>query len=310
MKCLKHDYRPGSTFIYSHRRAGDVNKLGEIFTPAIDCQKPNYLRCFICLDLQPISCGATWKHMCEPCARKWRSQQCERLSTGLKNIASWLEIALTRPGKLEFPWDKSKCNHGEFEECSGTKGCKVEEADMAISNTEMSNDFNRWLEDVRRLFGSQVQYAKVYETQARGLLHAHVLLTGLPMWPVKRLSKELKRLARKHNFGKQTKINRVVGDSPRDRARAVAYVTKYLTKGSELTYTVNKKTGEIRKGGYWRLSASRKFAPSLRRIKELRSLRFLSNPPEGGELDSGSTRSVGVNEAPPLDYLNLSYANP
>ena len=309
MTCTVHNFKKGSSFIYGWRASGSIDKkTGEVFTSPIDCEKPNYLRCFDCLFMLPINCNQTRIEKCRPCAGRWRAQQRERVSIGLSNPAGWVEVTLTLGGVDEFPWDLSRCNHQSHIPHSGKIGCKVYEADMAVANSKIARQYNDFTTSTRRLLGKDVQFLKVYETQSRGLLHAHILITGAPAIPLKRLSKEWKRLALHHGFGKQSSVKRVVGDSPRDRSRAVNYVSKYLTKGSEITYTLNTHTGEIRKGGYWRVSASRKFAPSLKAIRQLRSLRFLSKSSEGGGLGFVNSRSEEGNEAPPLDYLNLSYA--
>lgn len=309
MTCTVHNYKKGSSFIYGWRSNPYVKREKELVSLPIDCEKPNFLRCFDCLFMLPINCNQTRAEKCKPCAGRWRGQQRERVSIGLSNPAGWVEVTLTLGGVEEFPWDLSRCNHLPGIAHSGKIGCKVYEADMAVANSKIARQYNDFTTSARRLLGKEIQFLKVYETQSRGLLHAHILITGAPAIPLKRLSKELKRLALHHGFGKQTSIKRVVGDSPRDRSRAVNYVSKYLTKGSEITYTLNTNTGEIRRGGYWRVSASRKFAPSLKVIREMRSLRFLSNPIEGGGLGCLHSRSEEGNEAPPLDYLNLSYAD-
>jgi hypothetical protein len=179
----------------------------------------------------------------------------------------WLELTLTAPGADVLMWDKSKCNHVPAIKCSGKIGCKADEIGSAIYNGEMPKNWNRYVQAVRRLFDAEVQYGKVFEAQSRDVLHIHALIVGAPAWPQKRLERVLRLLAKNHGFGGQVSVKRVVGDSPKDRQRAVGYVGKYLTKGSKTLQTVNARTGEIRFGGYRDFTQSRHFGDTLKTVR-------------------------------------------
>lgn len=237
----------------------------------IDCEKPNKNLCTFCFTSYLMKCKALKADKCLPCALRAKADKKLAMRSGLnKSPSGWLELTLTAPGADQFGWDKEKCNHLPAIKCSGKIGCKVNEIEGAVFNGEMPKNFNRYMQAVRRLFGVQVQYGKVFEAQARDLLHIHGLLTGVPAWPLKRINKELRRLAKVHGLGGQISVKRVCGDSPRDTQRAVGYVGKYLTKGSKTLQTVNFRTGEIRLGGYRDFTQSRSFGDSLKTIRAKR----------------------------------------
>lgn len=265
----KHQFGSFTSWSYWMIRpvSDEVKKMAE----KLDCDRPNKLKCRLCFDEILIKCKALKEDKCVPCALRAKADKKLAMISGLmKAPMNWLEMTLTAGGIEGFPWDKSKCNHIPFVKCSGKIGCKADEVDSAVFNGQMPKNWNRFLQDARRLFGKDVQYCKVFEAQARDLLHIHTLITGAPAWPLKRINKELKRLAKRHGFGGQISVKRAVGDSPNDRQRAAGYVGKYLTKGSKTLKTVNFKTGEIRLGGYRDFTQSRSFGDTLKTIRRKR----------------------------------------
>jgi hypothetical protein len=98
----------------------------------------------------------------------------------------------------------------------------------------------------------------------------------MPAMPIKSIRRTILSLANKHGFGRQLVVNRVVGDSPMDRVKAVAYVAKYLTKGSKTLKTISLSTGEIKTGGYRDFTQSRNFGDTLKEIRRKRFLHYLS----------------------------------
>ena len=239
----------------------------------IDCDSPVKMLYSCCGDSFIKKCGATKEDKCYPCAQRSKMDKMLAMISGLnKSSMGFLLLTVTAPGIKELPWEPLACNHISSMECSGKIGCKVDEIDGAEYNSRMPKNWNRYMQAVRRLFETEIQYGKVFEAQQRDVLHIHALLVGAPAWPIKRIKKELRRLAKVHGMGAQIDVKRVVGDSPNDKGRAVIYVAKYLTKGSKTLKTISKRTGEIRVGGYRDFTQSRAFGDTL---KEIRFKRFL-----------------------------------
>jgi hypothetical protein len=222
-------------------------------------------------------CGATKDWKCLSCATQSKRDKSTSMRSGLlKSPMGWVEMTLTAPGADVLGWDNSYCNHVSTMKCSGKIGCRVNEIEGALFNSAMPANWNRFMQDVRRAFKTDIQYAKVFEAQERDLLHIHGLATGFPAWPEKRIKRTISTLAKKHGFGRQLVVKRVMGDSPMDRVRAVGYVAKYLTKGSKTLKTISSKTGELRTGGYRDFTQSRNFGDTLKEVKSKRLLYWQS----------------------------------
>lgn len=220
-------------------------------------------------------CGATKENKCYPCSQRSKMDKKLSILSGLnKSPMGWLELTLTAPGIEEIAWNPLACNHNSDMKCSGKIGCKVDEIDGAEFNTRMPKNWNRYMQAVRRMFQAEIQYGKVFEAQSRDVLHIHALLVGAPPWPIKRINKELRRLAKVHGMGAQISVKRVAGDSPNDKGKAVNYASKYLTKGSKTLKTVSIKTGEIRTGGYRDFTQSRHFGDTLKEIRNKRLIHW------------------------------------
>ena len=241
----------------------------------IDCEAPIKIVCTKCYFNFIIKCRATIEEKCLPCALRSKADKKLAVASGLdRSPMGWVELTLTAGGTDVHPWDMDKCNHSKSMKHSGKIGCRVEEMDSVCTNTDMPKDWNRLMQSLRRLLGSQVQYAKVFESQDRGLLHIHGILTNVQPMKIARLRKEITRLAKRHGFGGQISVKRVVGDSVNDRHKAVNYVAKYLTKGSKTLQTASRVTGEIRLGGYRKFTTSRKYGDSLKTIRAKRLIHF------------------------------------
>jgi hypothetical protein len=242
-----------------------------------NCETPNKLTYPCCGAYFITKCKATKENKCLPCATQAKIDKKIAMSSGLlKSPMGWIEMTLTAPGADVLGWDKAYCNHIEAMQCSGKIGCKVNDIEGAEFNTACPSNWNRFMQDVRRAFKVEVQYGKVFEAQTRDVLHIHALLVGVPNMPIKSIKKTIFSLAKKHGFGRQLVVKRVVGDSPMDRVRAVGYVAKYLTKGSKTLKTISVKTGEIKTGGYRDFTQSRNFGDTLKEIRSKRLLHWQS----------------------------------
>jgi hypothetical protein len=279
-----------------------------------NCEKP-FKMVYACCGFSFVSkCGATKDWKCLFCATQSKMDKKLSLSSGLlKSPMGWVELTLTAPGVDLLGWDKSYCNHVSSMECSGKIGCKVNDIEGAEFNSSVPSNWNRFMQDVRRTFKVEVQYGKVLEAQARDVLHIHALLVGMPVMPIKSIKRTILSLAKKHGFGNQLVVKRAVGDSPMNRVKAVAYVAKYLSKGSQTLKTISQKTGEIRVGGYRDFTQSRNFGDTLKEIKRKRLLHYLSAQTvegagtpkitEGNEVACGEQRGDEV----ALDNYKKSY---
>ena len=258
-----------------------------------NCESPFKMLYPCCGSAFVSKCGATKDWKCLSCATQSKMDKKLSLSSGLiKSPMGWVEMTLTAPGVEILGWDKSYCNHVSSMKCSGAIGCKVNDLEAAEFNSSVPSNWNRFMQDVRRSFKVEVQYGKVLEAQARDVLHIHALLVGMPAMPIKSIKRTILSLAKKHGFGRQLVVKRVVGDSPMDRVRAVAYVAKYLTKGSKTLKTVSFITGEIKTGGYRDFTQSRHFGDTLKEIRRKRFLHYLSaQNVEGAETSKITERS-------------------
>lgn len=273
----------------------------------IACVKPNLLLCPTCRRSTAIPCRTVWAEKCDPCASNNVSQQRERLSHSLAKVNGWVEVTLTREGKLVYPWDLSKCNHLPSVKHSGPIGCKNFDSDVAVANANFTRDYNRWSQSVKRLYSNfPIEIIRVYEPQERGHLHAHVIVTGLPSIGLRRLRKELTKLIRRHHFGVQKSIKRVLKPTHADFVKVCNYLTKYLTKRSKRALLLDFKTGEIKFGGYRSVSATRGFT-SMRTIRALRLDRYLKRNEETGIRNSSLARSAEKDPSPVLDIFNTDY---
>jgi len=255
-------------------------------------------------------CGSAKEKKCEYCGRIHSQFVKAVVKSGFDGIDSDkpLEIefvTLTALGADRLPWDKSKCNHIEALECSGAIGCKVDEFTSAIWNDEAKQNWNWLVTELERALDRDLPYFKCFELQTRGVLHIHALV-HVPGITHERFESVLKEIAAKWDFGPMLKTKRVTG---KNRAGAIAYVAKYVTKGSAEGFTIDRTSGEIRKGGYRAWSASRDWGLSMAQAKSLlrdkwvqRALeRLLAEARRDSAQGAGTTRPASAEGA--LDDL-------
>jgi len=269
---------------------------------SMDCQKPNLLLCMRCYRTIEIKCGQTYEDKCLSCSKYWKSLRKEQLSIALCRAVTWTEMTLTLRGLEYLPFDKSLCNHDASMKCTLVKGCKINEGDLSLANAKALKQYDDLCESIKKKYGREVKFIKVAERQKRGAIHFHVLILGLPLGSRPDKIKFLRSKIKAYGFGKQSVIKS--SDSKSDLRKVVAYCTKYLTKSTDRCLTVNLKTGEIRAGGYWRISMSRGISDSVAQIKSDRRERYLASLSainEGGEVGRSTMRSREESEAPPLD---------
>lgn len=173
---------------------------------------------------------------CPECGQLWAADVRVKLFRNLESYDGEVTLsAVTAPGQDVLPWDRSRCTHALGEVCSGKKGCRVDRAAARQWNRTAPR---RWRElhrvasqRCRRRYGagSLVLVGRVWEFQARGVLHVHPLL-GVAT-PVNRAAADaylqlLQDLGGKYGFGfSEGRVRRMSG-----RACA-AYVSSYFVGG-------------------------------------------------------------------------------
>jgi hypothetical protein len=146
--------------------------------------------------------------------------------------------AVTAPGSDLMPWAISRCAALGRHRHSGKLGCRVDSAVAAAWNREAPG---RWRRLHRRAYqetiarfgpGSVVLLARVWEIQARGLLHVHPVLgygTATQMAGARAYLARLDELAPSYGFGFVHSERRLVKQMPAQNA--AAYLSSYFVKG-------------------------------------------------------------------------------
>lgn len=235
----------------------------------LECAYPTLLRNGLGKEIEG-RCNATKESKCKYCARIHVQFLKLVVKSGFDGIDSDkpLEIefvTLTALGAKDLPWDLSKCNHLKSLKCSGAIGCKVDEWASALWNESVKQNWNWFITELERELERDLPYFKVFELQKRGVLHVHALI-NVPGVPHSEFAKAVKRVAVKWDFGQEIDVERVTGHN---RAGISAYVGKYVTKGSADGVTIDRTSGELRKGGYRAWSASRDWGLSMAQAKSL-----------------------------------------
>lgn len=205
-----------------------------------DCDQPNLVICMMCAEVRTVKCGKTSSRACSHCGAAHRGRVGVVAGSGLRVGRDGLFITLTAPTWLEhYRPDGQACR------CTGG-GC----ADLAEWNATAGKRFNRFMQELRRAFATDLQYFKGAEVQRRGALHYHVLIRGPRPLALSRSA--LRRLAIRHGFGHSVDVQ---GLEP---AHA-GYVSKYVSKASDdrtdvpwrgyaRTERLDPVTGELVKG--------------------------------------------------------------
>lgn len=234
------------------------------------CEHPSVLRCNRCLLPMRTRCNATRDRKCQPCAERHRKDISRVGRTGAKDRPDGVHfVTLTAPGRHLLPWDERQCKHAEGATCSGSLGCRVGTVDAAAWNATAPRRWNDFITDLRRLLAPlDVQYFGSWETQQRGLLHRHALISA-PGVTRKRMAVYVRSLARKHGFGTRSDVQTIDGADSRSIARTAGYIASYVTKGGERATMMVLETGELRPDGkgYRPWSMSRRWGPTLGAVR-------------------------------------------
>lgn len=223
--------------------------------PRRDCDRPVWLRCNDCGYLIVARCKSKNVNACEPCANTYRNQVRWRAGDGLVKRGQLVVVTFTAPGADVLPWDTSKCNHVASIECSGKIGCRVKAAAASEWNATAAERWNHLLQDLRRLYGD-LEYFRAVEVQTRGVLHFHIPIraASTSVWH----ESEVRRLALKHGFGSQVKL-----DVRPHLDKLGGYVAKYVSKSVS-----ERQRAPMPEGRTWRVySASRNWGMTMAQIR-------------------------------------------
>ena len=204
------------------------------------------------------------------------------------------------------------------------KGCDARAGDECVAcpctpeggvhigqwNGVCSARLNRYIGDLRRLTGVQVQYFRAVEVQARGALHFHLILRMERSRGIAVTTKALRELAFKHGFGHEVKLD------PVDSSRAASYVAKYVSKACSERASmpwVDRKTGEVCAGnGRYRVwTASRRWGLTMAQVRAAQAAWWAGQlASTGGAPGGAGARPAwpGPASAGPLDPSSQSYA--
>jgi hypothetical protein len=166
----------------------------------------------------------------------WAGDQRQKLFRNLEVLPGDILLsAVTAPGVGCLPWDERVCAGLGEHEHSGKLGCRVQESAAARWNREALGRWRRlhrraYQDTVKRLGrGSVFLVARVWEVQARGVLHVHPVLaygTARQMTGARAYLGRLAELAPQYGFGF---VERKV--KPQQAVNAAAYLSSYFVKG-------------------------------------------------------------------------------
>lgn len=208
--------------------------------------------------------------------------------------ASLLLLTLTAPSERGRHCTRHKQCGGFGERCVPCPCSPDEGVHLGEWNGACSARWNRFIEDLRRLLGVNVQYFHAAEVQKRGALHFHVMLRLPKSRGINVLPRRLVELAMHHGFGHSVDLQAI------SSSRAAGYVAKYASKACtdrEQMPWVHRRTGEVTNGhGRYRVwTSSRRWGLTMAAVRAAqaawvreRAEREPAGPADAGPLDPRS----------------------
>jgi len=176
---------------------------------------------------------------CPEYSHTWAGDQRQKLFRNLEAFSgSVLISAVTAPGSDAMPWDESICCALGDHKHAGGLGCRVDSTTSGHWNREAPAAWRRLhrraYQDTVRRHGpaSVVLLARVWELQARGLLHVHPVLGyegAVQMAGARAYLARLAELAPQYGFGFVHSKRELVKAMPAQNA--AAYLSSYFVKG-------------------------------------------------------------------------------
>lgn len=208
-------------------RAGRIRSVGPV-RRCRSCKRPLHGKSPVCRSRK-----------CPEYSHTWAADQRQKLFRNLEAFSGNVLIsAVTAPGSDAMPWDESICCAlGEHKHAGGL-GCRVDTSVSGGWNREAPAAWRRlhrraYQDTVRRHGpGSVVLLARVWELQARGLLHVHPVLGyegAVQMAGARAYLARLAELATQYGFGFVYSKRELVKAMPAQNA--AAYLSSYFVKG-------------------------------------------------------------------------------
>lgn len=176
---------------------------------------------------------------CPEYSHIWAGDQRQKLFRNLEAFGGDVLVsAVTAPGADVLPWDEAACRALGRHKHSGTLGCRVAGRYAEPWNRRAAAQWRRlhrraYQETVAELGRGSVELvARVWELQARGVLHAHPVLgyaTALQMAGARAYLERLAQLAPSYGFGFVHHKRELVKAMPGQNAGA--YLSAYFVKG-------------------------------------------------------------------------------
>lgn len=208
-------------------RAGRIRDAGGI-RRCRSCKRPLHGKSSLCRSRK-----------CPEYSHIWAGDQRQKLFRNLEAFAGNVLIsAVTAPGVDQLPWDESVCAALGDHKHRGELGCRVDERAAGPWNRAASDGWRRlhrraYQETVRRHGpGSVLLLARVWELQARGVLHVHPVLgyeSAAQMAGARAYLARLAVLAPRYGFGFVHSKHELVKAMPAQNA--AAYLSSYFVKG-------------------------------------------------------------------------------
>ncbi len=189
------------------------------------CDQPKKFACQLCGEVVRCRCGVSSSKRCEPCGKTYRRRVGRIIRNGcLSRPGDLLFLTLTAPGEKAHT-DK----FGRQCPCTPDEGVEVGEWNQGLPKR-----WNRFVEDVRRKLGIELEYLKSTEVQKRGALHLHVMARVVRPSPIRKAS--IRRLAIAHGFGHELELRELTGRG--SVAAHARYCAKYVSKTVDERYSV------------------------------------------------------------------------
>lgn len=216
--------------------------------PHARCARPRIRECIRCGLNVLARCRSTAKRLCEPCSDSYRRRVWQVALSGFIVLGRGqaLFLTLTAPGKEQH----ADTVHGGVCPCTPPGGVV-----LAAWNARLPRRWNRFMQALRRHVGTRLTYFRAIETQQRGALHEHVILTRSDGRPMVLSVESVRELAITHGYGHSVKLEAVA-----QIGGAASYVSKYVAKACDERPDVpwvDTETGELLKARYRPWSSSR-----------------------------------------------------
>jgi hypothetical protein len=168
-------------------------------------------------------CG---KRTCSDCYLRYLADRAWCLRENLSIVGVPVRmVTLTAPGADRLPWDRHACAWRGPHQCRGRLGCVVEEDAASEWRATLEQRWRRLHQAAARRAGCGASciIARVWQAQARGVAHVHVVVPAVVAGDL--YAKPLMELAPHYDFGEENDGGRV-GHS----AAVAAYLSGYLSR--------------------------------------------------------------------------------